>query len=533
MRIGTPLKHDTRDGPFDAIVVGSGIGGLATAAILAREAGRRVLVLERHYTAGGFTHVFHRPGFEWDVGVHYVGDVHRPGSALRRLFDYLSRGRLAWAPMDDVYDRVIIGERHYDFVAGHEAFRARMQAYFPAETGGIDAYLDATRRCARASGAYFTEKAMPGPIAFLAGGVIRHGFMKYAAQTTLEVVQGCTRNAELAGVLTAQYGDYGLPPGESSFGMHAIVAAHYLEGAAYPAGGSSAIAASVLPTIEEAGGAVLVDAEVDDILIDAGAAVGVRITGGREFRAPVVVSDAGVATTFERLVPDGTPGRSAYLDLVSRIGPSAGHVCLYVGLDGSASELRLSTTNLWIHPSADHDANVAAYLADDRAPLPMVYISFPSAKDPDFARRYPGRSTVEVLTLAPYGRFVTWAEERWRRRGDDYEQVKARMTDRLLEHLYAHVPQARGRVLHAELSTPLSTRHFANYGRGEIYGLNHTPARFAERMLKPATPIKGLFLTGQDICTAGVGGAAFGGVITASAVLHRNVLNTILEKDPA
>jgi all-trans-retinol 13,14-reductase len=88
-------------------------------------------------------------------------------------------------------------------------------------------------------------------------------------------------------------------------------------------------------------------------------------------------------------------------------------------------------------------------------------------------------------------------------------------------------------VLHAELSTPLSTRHFANYGRGEIYGLNHTPARFAERMLKPATPIKGLFLTGQDICTAGVGGAAFGGVITASAVLHRNMLNAILEKDPA
>jgi len=90
------------------------------------------------------------------------------------------------------------------------------------------------------------------------------------------------------------------------------------------------------------------------------------------------------------------------------------------------------------------------------------------------------------------------------------------------------VPGARGRVQHAELSTPLSTRHFANYGRGEIYGLNHTPARFAERALKPATPIKGLFLTGQDISTAGVGGALFGGVITASAVLRRNMVSAIL-----
>ena len=78
--IGTPYKQFHDNGPFDAIVVGSGVGGIRTAALLAKAAGRRVLVLEKHYTAGGFTHVFHRPGFEWDVGVHYVGEVHKPGS---------------------------------------------------------------------------------------------------------------------------------------------------------------------------------------------------------------------------------------------------------------------------------------------------------------------------------------------------------------------------------------------------------------------------------------------------------------------
>ena len=63
------------EGAFDAIVIGSGMGGLASAALLAQRAGKRVLVLERHYTAGGFTHVFHRPGYEWDVGVHYIGQM--------------------------------------------------------------------------------------------------------------------------------------------------------------------------------------------------------------------------------------------------------------------------------------------------------------------------------------------------------------------------------------------------------------------------------------------------------------------------
>jgi all-trans-retinol 13,14-reductase len=99
--VGTPYKHFTGGDVFDAIVIGSGIGGLGTAGLLAKCATRRVLVLERHYTAGGLTHVFHRPGFEWDVGMHYVGQVHHAGSFPRVVFDYLTEGRLTWHPMPD------------------------------------------------------------------------------------------------------------------------------------------------------------------------------------------------------------------------------------------------------------------------------------------------------------------------------------------------------------------------------------------------------------------------------------------------
>ncbi len=69
-----PVSYKQRppDGEWDAIMIGSGMGALAAAALLALRAGKRVLVLERHYTAGGFTHVFHRPGYDWDVGVHYA-----------------------------------------------------------------------------------------------------------------------------------------------------------------------------------------------------------------------------------------------------------------------------------------------------------------------------------------------------------------------------------------------------------------------------------------------------------------------------
>jgi all-trans-retinol 13,14-reductase len=90
-------------------VIGSGLGGLAYAAIMAKM-GKKVLVLEKHYVAGGFTHVFKRKDYEWDVGIHYVGEMHREFTFMRYLFDHITDCELKWEEMDEVYDRVVIGE---------------------------------------------------------------------------------------------------------------------------------------------------------------------------------------------------------------------------------------------------------------------------------------------------------------------------------------------------------------------------------------------------------------------------------------
>src|SRR5215475_9342782 len=99
--VGRSYKQCSIEEQWDAIVIGSGIGGLTTAALLAEHGGLRVLVLERHYTAGGFTHTFRRPGFEWDVGVHYVGKLNEPGSKFRTILEHLTNGELEWADMGD------------------------------------------------------------------------------------------------------------------------------------------------------------------------------------------------------------------------------------------------------------------------------------------------------------------------------------------------------------------------------------------------------------------------------------------------
>jgi all-trans-retinol 13,14-reductase len=157
-------------------------------------------------------------------------------------------------------------------------------------------------------------------------------------------------------------------------------------------------------------------------------------------------------------------------------------------------------------------------------------MSFPSAKDPDFARRHPGKSTVEVITLVPYEWFAKWEGSRWQHRNEEYEALKAKLTGRLMEVLEKHVPAVRGRVEHAELSTPLTTRHFANYAQGEIYGVSARPERYELRELGARTPVKGLYLTGQDVVSLGVAGALFGGVISASVALGRNLMGKMGEK---
>ncbi len=523
--------REAKPGPWDAVIIGSGMGGMTAAALLAK-LGRRVLVLEQHYVPGGFTHTFARRGYRWDVGVHAVGEMtdrQLPG----RLLGGLTDGRLKWAPLGEVYDTFHLPDgTRIDFPDNPRQFRENLVAAFPAGAAAIDEYLRLVRQVGGDMRAYYLTRLLPPRLGALADRLIARRAQRHLATTVADVVSRLTDDRRLRTMLTAQWGYYGTAPSRASFAMQAGVVGHFMHGGYYPVGGSDSIARELLRTVAEADGWTRVRADVREIIVERGRAVGVRLTDGEEIRAPLVMSAVGAPATVARLLPE-TERRAAWTAEVAGLRPGPAHVCLYLGFKGDIRAAGAGPKNLWFYESWDSKEDVWRVAPDgDLGTAPVLYASFPSLKDPLHDPGHELRHTGELVTFVPWETFLPWRDRRWMRRGADYERFKVQLKEALLEHLFRYRPGLRPLLDYAELSTPVSTDHFMRSANGSIYGLDSTPERYACRWLRARTPIPGLFMAGVDVAAPGVVGGAVGGMLAVASAkplaavpwLRRNVL---------
>lgn len=504
------------EGPWDYIVIGSGMGGMVCAAMLSRM-GRRVLVLEQHYVPGGFTHTFKRPHYEWDVGVHAVGEVTRH-SMTGRLLHHLTHGRLEWASLGSVYDEFYYPDGfRIDFPDSPRAFRENLCEAFPNETRAIDDYLGRVRHVSGAMKQYYLARALPPRLAPLTDRLVPREANRLLQERTQDVLASLTDDPKLRAVFAAQWGYYGSPPSRSSFAMQALVVKHFMHGGYYPVGGSGAIAEHLLGAVADGGGWTTIRADVEEICIANGVVQGVRLRSGEEIRARKVVSAAGVSSTVQRMMPAGYR-EATWATSVAALPPAPAHVCLYLGFKGDIRTAGASAANKWFYDTWDTEADSWRVASGERPPhCDVLYCSFPSLKDPLHDPGQEQRHTGEVVTFVPWESFDAWRTTRWKRRGDDYDGFKEAMKEQLLEQLLEKMPGLRPMVDYAELSTPLSTDHFVRPVGGSIYGLEPTPARFQNRWLRPRAPVSGLFFAGSEVATVGVIGAMMGGVLAAAS----------------
>ena len=516
------------DGPWDVIVIGSGMGGMTAAAMLSK-LGQRVLVLEQHYVPGGFTHEFNRKGsrkgWNWDVGVHAVGEVTQhsmPGRLLHELTD----GRLEWASLGEHYEEFTFpGGVTVEFPDTPATFRENLVAAFPDEAPAIDAYLRLVKEVSRGMRGYHYARALPRWLAPIADRTLGRKARKWLNTTTADALDDITSNPKLKMLLAAQWAYYGSTPSRSAFAMHAAVAKHFMHGAYYPRGGSGAIATELLRTVAEAGGWTRIRADVKEIIIEGGRAVGVRLPEGEEIRAPRVLSAAGVQSTVRNLLPESYREQD-WARAIDALPAAPCHVCLYMGFKGDIRRDGAGGANKWFFNTWDPERDcweVDPSMAE-LPPAEVLYCSFPSLKNPEHDGGQDERHTAEAVTFVPWESFSKWAGTPWSERGPEYEAFKQRMHDALLEQFLSRMPGLRHKLAFSELSTPLSTDHFVRPSAGSIYGLEPTPARFRNQDLRPRSPIPGLFFGGTEVSLVGVMGAMMGGVLAVTTMEPRGAM---------
>ncbi len=503
---------------YDAIVIGSGIGGLACACALTRT-GHKVLVLERHFVAGGLTQTFSRNGYTWDVGVHYLGEM-GPADMGRRVLDWLSGRPMEFASVGPVYDTMHFpGGFEFQYARPAEALKRELKDRFPASTTDIDAYFEAIAEAAACGRAIFSARAMPA----LLGRIVRvwngRAIERWWGRSTEQALLELARDPRLRAVLAGQRPDYGPDPRVSSFGIHATVTRHYFDGAYYPLNGGKAFADALIPVIEAGGGRVRTRAEVTELLIENGSVAGVRLKDGSEQRCTMVFSDAGAQNTVLRLLPAALR-EASWVKQIASFQPSACHVQLYLGLDGDIRSAGATPSNHWFHES--WELGDSLWRNPDREPVPPVlFISFPSLKAATLSGGPPVKHTAEIVAFTDWKAFAPWEDSRIGRRPPEYADLKRLIGDRLFAQFERHFPALAPMVVEREVSTPLSTVAFTGSVQGGVYGLEPSPRRFLSESLRVRTPVPGLYLAGQDVASAGITGAMIGGVIAAAAVEPR------------
>ncbi len=506
----------------DVIVIGAGAGGLTTAAYLSA-LGRRVIVVDRQRVPGGNTSSFIHEGYEFDIGLHYLGGYRDVRPGIRAVLDPLGVELCFRQQNPDGFDILLFADMTFPVPTGVEEFRVRLHEFFPRERVAIDRHL---RRIV----AIVDELEAPPPTR--AADVPRYAWHArdalLASTTTLaHEFDRLDCSPRLRTVLGYLWGVYGVAPSRVALGMHAMATLHYLRGAWYPEGGARAVSDALVDVIRRNGGEFVLDADVSRILVEDGAVRGVRVEAGpggtapraAELHAETVVSGIDIKRTFlELLDPAHVPAR--WRRRVGGFRMAAPLFVVYLVLDRDLRGEGVSNCNWSVIDCDDPDSMAASFEAGQLPSQQWVWITSASLKDPGNERLCrPGQTNLQLMTGAPASHDF-WDVDPDLTRGPRYQERKRQLRDRAVRSAERAIPGISDVIAYEEAATPITLERYLRSTGGTSYGIAATPRQFGIGRPGPRTPIPGLFLTGASTRSAhGITGTMFGGVETASAII--------------
>ncbi len=487
------------------------MGGMTTASLLAQVYNKKVLVLERHFQAGGFTHSFGFRGFSWDAGLHYVGDM-QEGKFTRKVMDYITSKKVSWQKMPDPFEVYMTPEITIRQSSDPEAFRQTLKDNFLQEKRRIDQYFRDLEVMAEWRRSLFFSKEFPEWCFHLAEFFTPRA-KEISRWSINEYFNDLGASENLRAILLGQWGDYGLPPKEASAIVHMLIVSHYLEGAHYPQGGGASIAKAISQVLETHGGKILTKRNVTELKFEANRVVALvcENEGEREvYEADQFFSNIGVVATYRDLVPkDLAPDE--YFE-VEKIKTGYSVFTLFIGFKESPQKLGFQGENYWIYNTNDHDFAYERAADILEGKVWSGYLSFPSLKDD----KHTGGHTAEFITPIPYEMIETWKLKE--KSKEEFQSWKEGISKTILEFIEEKFPGFKDIVELTSLATPFTYEEMSFHRQGEIYSVPAIVDRFLKyKSLRAKTPIENLFITGADVSSHGIIGSMMGGFLSASA----------------
>lgn len=499
---------------YDIVIIGSGLGGLVSAVILAKE-GKKVCVLEKNRQYGGNLQTFVRDKTIFDTGVHYIGGLSE-GQNLYKYFSYLGiMKHLKLKRLDkDGFDKITFDddEIEYPHAQGYDNFVKNLLQFFPEEEENIKTYCKQIQYTCDSFPFYNLRPGLGYQSEVLSINAKEH-------------IDKFTENEKLKAVLAGSNVLYVGIPEKTPFYVHALSVNSYIQSSWRCINGGSQITKQLIRQLKKLGGEVYNYKEVIEFECENKRINCVKTKDGNSYRATTFISNIEPKTTLKMVGEKHF--RKAYYNRIQELEVLPSAFSLYLVF--KPNSFPYINHNYYHYKSSKNVWKAYDYTKESWPEAYMVSMNV-SEKNQQWA------DSLTAITYMNFKEVEQWADthntvSEVENRGASYEKFKQEKTEVLLKEIEKKFPGIRSSIQSIHTSTPLSYRDYIGGYRGNLYGYVKDSNNPMKTFISPKTKLDNLFLTGQSINMHGILGVTIGAVVTCSQILGKEYLIEKIRKE--